>query len=331
MRKFMMLLLWLVASTAMAQSKVYDKLILMDGSMVEGRITVQHPGKDLVFDQDGQETVYPMEDILAIERSQRSNDDLSGIDDVIETRGGKIYKGQIVKQLLGKSVYLREDHGVVQIIKNEEIACQKKEKLNQEQSLFEQTPFLDVVITPEGTWQGVIVLQDYGSDEEASFLCVEDSDGQQQKVEIAAITEMQRIPNDSYAPIKEFVVGDDEVFFNRNLAMAAKYTNDKNADFRIKRETLQAPVITFSPEEALVIEVQDVADYQQGTLVRATVQDTGKKEALVFSYQDLVISPIKPVLTTTVKNTLRREYQVLPGYYVFFVPQGKKVYVCEVK
>lgn len=327
----MMLLLWLVASTAMAQSKVYDKLILMDGSMVEGRITVQHPGKDLVFVQEEQETVYPMEDILAIERSQRSNDDLSGIDDVIETRGGKIYKGQIVKQLLGKSVYLREDHGVVQIIKNEEIACQKKEKLNQEQSLFEQTPFLDVVITPDGTWQGVIVLQDYGSDEEASFLCVEDSDGQQQKVEIAAITEMQRIPNDSYAPIKEFVVGDDEVFFNRNLAMAAKYTNDKNTDFRIKRETLQAPVITFSPEEPLVIEVQDVADYQQGALVRATVQDTGKKEALVFSYQDLVISPIKPVLTTTVKNTLRREYQVLPGYYVFFVPQGKKVYVCEVK
>lgn len=327
----MMLLLWLAASTAMAQSKVYDKLILMDGSMVEGRITVQHPGKDLVFVQEEQETVYPMEDILAIERSQRSNDDLSGIDDVIETRGGKIYKGQIVKQLLGKSVYLREDHGVVQIIKNEEIACQKKEKLNQEQSLFEQTPFLDVVITPEGTWQGVIVLQDYGSDEEASFLCVEDSDGQQQKVEIAAITEMQRIPNDSYAPIKEFVVGDDEVFFNRNLAMAAKYTNDKNTDFRIKRETLQAPVITFSPEEPLVIEVQDVADYQQGALVRATVQDTGKKEALVFSYQDLVISPIKPVLTTTVKNTLRREYQVLPGYYVFFVPQGKKVYVCEVK
>ena len=327
----MMLLLWLVASTAMAQSKVYDKLILMDGSMVEGRITVQHPGKDLVFVQEEQETVYPMEDILAIERSQRSNDDLSGIDDVIETRGGKIYKGQIVEQLLGKSVYLREDHGVVQIIKNEEIACQKKEKLNQEQSLFEQTPFLDVVITPDGTWQGVIVLQDYGSDEEASFLCVEDSDGQQQKVEIAAITEMQRIPNDSYAPIKEFVVGDDEVFFNRNLAMAAKYTNDKNTDFRIKRETLQAPVITFSPEEPLVIEVQDVADYQQGALVRATVQDTGKKEALVFSYQDLVISPIKPVLTTTVKNTLRREYQVLPGYYVFFVPQGKKVYVCEVK
>lgn len=327
----MMLLLWLVASTAMAQSKVYDKLILMDGSMVEGRITVQHPGKDLVFVQEEQETVYPMEDILAIERSQRSNDDLSGLDDVIETRGGKIYKGQIVKQLLGKSVYLREDHGVVQIIKNEEIACQKKEKLNQEQSLFEQTPFLDVVITPDGTWQGVIVLQDYGSDEEASFLCVEDSDGQQQKVEIAAITEMQRIPNDSYAPIKEFVVGDDEVFFNRNLAMAAKYTNDKNTDFRIKRETLQAPVITFSPEEPLVIEVQDVADYQQGALVRATVQDTGKKEALVFSYQDLVISPIKPVLTTTVKNTLRREYQVLPGYYVFFVPQGKKVYVCEVK
>lgn len=327
----MMLLLWLAASTAMAQSKVYDKLILMDGSMVEGRITVQHPGKDLVFVQEEQETVYPMEDILAIERSQRSNDDLSGLDDVIETRGGKIYKGQIVKQLLGKSVYLREDHGVVQIIKNEEIACQKKEKLNQEQSLFEQTPFLDVVITPDGTWQGVIVLQDYGSDEEASFLCVEDSDGQQQKVEIAAITEMQRIPNDSYAPIKEFVVGDDEVFFNRNLAMAAKYTNDKNADFRIKRETLQAPVITFSPEEPLVIEVQDVADYQQGALVRATVQDTGKKEALVFSYQDLVISPIKPVLTTTVKNTLRREYQVLPGYYVFFVPQGKKVYVCEVK
>ena len=331
MRKCMIFLLWLMASSLMAQSKVYDKLILMDGTMLEGRVMVQHPGKDLVFFQEEKQTVYPMEDILAIEHVQRAVDDHSGIDDVIETRGGKVYKGQIIKQLLGKSVYLKEDHGVVQIVKNEEITCQKKEKLNQEQSLFEQAPFLDVVITPEKRCQGIIVLQDYGSEEQAGFLCVEDSCGQQQKVEVAAITEIQRIPNANYAPVIAFVVGDDEVFFNRNLVRTSKYTNGKNASFKIRCETLQAPVVSFSLGTPLVIEVQDVPDYQQGVLVRATLQDFGKKEALVFSYQDLLISPVKPVVTTTVRQTLRREYLVTPGYYVFFIPRGKKVYVCEVK
>ncbi len=327
MRKFISFLLCLVSSSMMAQQKVYDKLILMDGDIVEGYIKVQHPGKDLVFSVDDQERTYLLEDVLAIERVKRAADDLSGLNDIIETRDGETYKGQIFKQLVGKSVYLLDDNGVERIIKNADIACQKKEKLNQAQALVEQTPFLDVVVTPTGSYQGVIVLQDYGTDETPSFLCVEDADGQQQMVEIASITEMQRVPNDQYVLVKEFKVGAGEVFFNRNLAEAFNGDADSDAVFKVDRATLQAPVV----DSPLVIEMMDTPGNQQGILIRADAQTQKKKEILSFGYKEMVISPIRPTSTTTVKETLRMEFMVSPGFYVFFIPQSKKAYICEVR
>lgn len=327
MRKFISFLLFLVSSSVMAQQKVYDKLILMDGDIVEGYIKVQHPGKDLVFSVDDQERTYLLEDVLAIERVKRAADDLSGLNDIIETRDGETYKGQIFKQLVGKSVYLLDDNGVERIIKNADIACQKKEKLNQAQALVEQTPFLDVVVTPTGSYQGVIVLQDYGTDETPSFLCVEDADGQQQMVEIASITEMQRVPNDQYVLVKEFKVGAGEVFFNRNLAEAFNGASDSDAVFKVDRATLQAPVV----DSPLVIEMMDTPGNQQGILIRADAQTQKKKEILSFGYKEMVLSPIRPTSTTTVKETLRMEFMVSPGFYVFFIPQSKKAYICEVR
>ena len=327
MRKFISFLLFLVSSSMMAQQKVYDKLILMDGDIVEGYIKVQHPGKDLVFSVDNQERTYLLEDVLAIERVKRAADDLSGLNDIIETRDGETYKGQIFKQLVGKSVYLLDDNGVERIIKNADIACQKKEKLNQAQALVEQTPFLDVVVTPTGSYQGVIVLQDYGTDETPSFLCVEDADGQQQMVEIASITEMQRVPNDQYVLVKEFKVGAGEVFFNRNLAEAFNGASDSDAVFKVDRATLQAPVV----DSPLVIEMMDTPGNQQGILIRADAQTQKKKEILSFGYKEMVLSPIRPTSTTTVKETLRMEFMVSPGFYVFFIPQSKKAYICEVR
>lgn len=327
MRKFISFLLFLVSSSVMAQQKVYDKLILMDGDIVEGRITVQHPGKDLVFSVDNQERTYLLEDVLAIERVKRAADNLSGLNDVVETRDGKIYKGQIFKQLVGKSVYLLDDNGVERIIKNADIACQKKEKLNQAQALVEQTPFLDVVVTATGRYQGVIVLQDYGTDKAPSFLCVEDADGQQHKVEIAAITEIQRIPNNQYLLVKEFKVGAGEVFFNRNLVMALNGATDDDATFKIDRANIQAPVV----DSPLIIEMMDTPGNQQGILIRADVQTQKKKEILSFGYKDMVLSPIRPRSTTTVRQTLRMEYGVSSGFYVFFIPQGQKAYICEVR
>jgi hypothetical protein len=270
---------------------------------------------------------YLLENVLAIERVKRAADDLSGLNDIVETRDGKIYKGQIFKQLVGKSVYLLDDNGVERIIKNADIACQKKEKLNQAQALVEQTPFLDVVVTATGRYQGVIVLQDYGTDKTPSFLCVEDADGQQHKVEIAAITEIQRIPNNQYLLVKEFKVGAGEVFFNRNLVMALNGATDDDATFKIDRANIQAPVV----DSPLIIEMMDTPGNQQCILIRADVQTQKKKEILSFGYKDMVLSPIRPRSTTTVRQTLRMEYGVSSGFYVFFIPQGQKAYICEVR
>jgi hypothetical protein len=47
MKKYLIILS--VISVLTGHAQVYDKMVLMDGSMVEGHITAQHPGKDIVF------------------------------------------------------------------------------------------------------------------------------------------------------------------------------------------------------------------------------------------------------------------------------------------
>ena len=127
MRKCMIFLLWLMASSLMAQSKVYDKLILMDGTMLEGRIMVQHPGKDLVFFQEEKQTVYPMEDILAIEHVHRAVDDHSGIDDVIEVTGFQI----TARSISGIAIAAEgKDETYVRTFQRIRPAAQKKHRLH---------------------------------------------------------------------------------------------------------------------------------------------------------------------------------------------------------
>lgn len=327
MKKYLIILS--VISVLTGHAQVYDKMVLMDGSMVEGHITAQHPGKDIVFQSGDKEVSYPLEDILAIVHARRQADDLSGIDDVIETKAGKVYKGQIVKHLRGKAVYLYEDNGMTQIVSNADIACQRREKLNQEQRISEQTPFLDVVVTGNGIYKGVIILKDYGSDDHTAFLCILDGQGQQQKVDMAAVTELRREPNRLYAPVTAFRVGEKEVYFNRNLTGYTVYTTGRDGALRIKRDILlQCPVIK---DRRLTVETQDNESNRHGILVRCSLQGEGKKRVLLFSYKDMLTSPVPSVQTTTSSGTLRKEYVTEPGFYVYFVPQTKKAYVCEIR
>ena len=126
-------------------------------------------------------------------------------------------------------------------------------------------------------------------------------------------------------------MGDGEVSFNRNITKTTAYTTDDDGNFNIPRETLQAPVVNLQVGSPLVIETGDTRANQQGILIRATVVDNDGKSMLLFSYRNMVLSPVQPANQATVNQILRREYQVVPGYYVFFVPENKKVYVCEVK
>ena len=53
--------------------------------------------------------------------------------------------------------------------------------------------------------------------------------------------------------------------------------------------------------------------------------------AAPFRYKDMLTSPVPSVQTTTSSGTLRKEYVTEPGFYVYFVPQTKKAYVCEIR
>ena len=148
-------------------------------------------------------------------------------------------------------------------------------------------------------------------------------------MDIANIIALRREPNSQYAPVTIFHVGEGEVYFNRNLTAYTVYSTGKDGSLSIKRDILlQCPAIS---DTRLVIETQDNEPNRRGILIRSSIQGEGKKEALVFSYQDMLTSPVSPVQTKVIGGTLCREYVTAPGFYIYYVPQTKKAYVCEVK
>ena len=84
-------------------------------------------------------------DIQAIKRAPRATTDLTGLIDVVALRTGEKYEGQIIEQIPGERIRLLKNDGIVEVINAGQIAFQQKKKLNPNQSLFEQSPLLDVV------------------------------------------------------------------------------------------------------------------------------------------------------------------------------------------
>lgn len=87
---------------------------------------------------------------------------MTGLIDVVALRTGEKYEGQIIEQIPGERIRLLKNDGIVEVINAGQIAFQQKKKLNPNQSLFEQSPLLDVVCIKKDEDTGIIVEQNYG-------------------------------------------------------------------------------------------------------------------------------------------------------------------------
>lgn len=339
MKRILTALVVLQATWLTAWADGGDMLMLKNGSRQTGHIAVQMPGKQIVFQSDGQISVYNWEDISGVEFPLRDPELETGLMDIIETRDNKVYRGQITMQTFGKSVTMATDNGVV-TIDNDNIRAQKKEKLSPDYSLFEQAPFENTVITDKEKVSGVIIHQDYGDDNEEAYIIVMTDFDMPKRVLVANIEQIARRDNKQYKEVWKFKAEAGKVYVNQQeIAPFGEQTgkkskkNKKKGTYAFEEDEVTACPTIEAEGGRIVIEIGSTSSASNRYLLsRLSKQEKGKKTLYAFDPENIFKSSIEPASSATLQGgTIRKEYNVLSGAYVLYEFNFDKVYVFTVK
>lgn len=329
MRKLFSLLLIIVGGVCNAANN--DRLILKAGKSVEGFISCQVPGKQIIFQSDGQSLVYDFSEVVRIERSQRDKDIITGMRDVVETRNGSIYRGEILVQELGKWIQISTTAGL-KTINNPDILRQRKEVINNQYTLFEQVAYIDVVKTKDNReYTGVITLQNYGNDSISSYLEVTDDKGNVRQIKVKDIEQLRRKANKEYKEIRKIKLGEDEFLFNKKQVKSVATALDKKGRIFIPTEYVKAENTIEVKDNHLIIQMKDTPENRQLIFIKVSEEKIGNNHIYVFTYENLVKGiniPEKSILEP--ENALTNTYHVSAGVYVLYHQKTSKVNICKI-
>ena len=352
------------------QAEIYDRLVLKNGKVVAGYIAGQQPGQCIKFyaeeinggstrrttidaDElipasnadngqfDDMNTIsvadglphtytFSIGDVTKIERELRPEGQTFGIVDVITTRSGEIYEGQVIAQMLGSSIQIWDGRNT-QTINNSNLASQEKRPLDASKDIIEQSPFLDVVVTQRVTYRGIIIMQNYGNEQQKSFLRIQEENGQISRVDISQITELLREPNSQYITTTngtDFVPESGVIYFN-SQAVKSIPTDKDDGNFIIDADDIDGSLLLPLENGRLTIIMDDNADNRNTILLPIEQRKIGRKKMFAFNYEDIVDKAVMHDSSSSENGILRREYSIQTGSYVLYHRESGKVNFCE--
>ena len=352
------------------QAEIYDRLVLKNGKVVAGYIAGQQPGQCIKFyaeDINGGSTrrttidadeliptsnadngqfddintisvadglphtyTFSIGDVTKIERELRPEGQTFGIVDVITTRSGDIYEGRVIGQTLGSSIQIWDGRNT-QTIYNNNLACQEKRPLDASKDIIKQSPFLDIVVTQRVTYRGIIIMQNYGNEQQKSFLRIQEENGQISRVDISQITELLREVNDQYSTTTsgtDFVPEPGVIYFN-SQAVKSIPTEKDDGNFILNADDIDGSLLLPLENGRLTITMDDNADNRNTILLPIEQQKIGRKKMFAFSYEDIVDKAVMYDSSSSENGILRREFSIHTGFYVLYHRESGKVNFCE--
>ena len=352
------------------QAEIFDRLVLKNGKVVAGYIAGQQPGQcikfyteeiiggsrnrttidddemipvadagysrfdniNMISAADGLPRTYTFSigDVTRIERELRPEGQTSGLIDVITTRAGEVYEGQVSGQTLGSSIQIwdgRKSHTIY----NSDLASQEKRPLDLSKDILEQTPFLDVVVTQRVTYRGLIIMQNYGNEQQSSFLKIQETNGEVSRVAISQITELLREPNPQYssaAGVTDFVPEPGVIYFNGQAVKSIATEKDDDI-FILNEDDTDGSLVLQLENGQLTIVMDDNADNRKTILLPVEQRKVGRKKKFAFGYEDLVDKAVTADSSNSDNGTLCRVYTIQPGTYVLYHRATGKANFCE--
>lgn len=273
------------------------------------------------------------DDIRMIKREKRQNLELSGLVDVIELRSGEKFEGQIIEQVPNKLIRLLKDNGVVEVINTKQIATQRKVKLNKNQSLFEQSPLLDIIRSKDGDEiTGILIEQNYGNEKEGGYLLIQNERGDIQRKDNRSVSEIRRERNMKYNPLSDVTIEGEEVLINRKKTEEA-ILNEQEKILIVDPNSKATVLNADSIGRKLIVELQENKSNGGFILLKLIYMEVKEKGGFhAFTYEDLVTRGIGPVETSvSVNKTLKLVYPITKGNYILYKPQEKKAIYCIIE
>lgn len=277
------------------------------------------------------------ETVRMIERDKRDKTVLSGLNDIVQLKTShEELEGQIVEQEPGELIRLLKADGMIEVIGQGQILKQKKKKANPNQSLFEQSPLIDIVQTKDdSSVKGIIIEQDFGADKTPSYLLIELSSGKTVKIEHRNIRETQREKNPEYKVKTDVLLKKGEVLINRNQTENAR-VEELDDLVTILPESVPVVLALDSMRQQLIVESNfgNENDADELILLQIGPKAINKKESRNgFTYKEIVTSGVRYTSKETSANgTTRLVYPLrAPGYYIIYGSEDKRVILCRIE
>lgn len=255
---------------------------------------------------------FYLDDMRSIQFHERSSKHINGIVDVIETSDGHKYEGQIVENIVGDSIKIKTNNGIIQFVNVNNISDIRKYPLNPQMDIYKQIPYLEKVknIT------GVITHQHFGKHRSEDMIYVTDVSNKRHSMQTSEIKKIERIKNVNYKPLFDEVIGENEVYLNKKKVLASTLPKEILGIYVLKSNILEyiSEVNPDTGEKELLIELENIHENQPVMLFPISARKIGK---MFFFSIDISNKMVYNDKLVTAKNNLRLTYKIGKGTYAF--------------
>jgi len=310
--------------------------VLVNGVLKTSMVKILESGATVKYLEMSPNTYkVDWKDVKAIKGDKRNKTALSGINRIYQLRNGEQCEGQYAEETDSTlSLYLA--NGSVRSFKIDDVIKYVFKPINPNQSLFEQSPLIDIVKTNHAEYRGVIIEQNYSSKKDnENYVLISLESGAIQSVKVSDIVETMKEENKLYSPKFDIVLNPDEVVVNR---LPVEYVKVVEVDGVLALDSLSHKVViqkdNLKPTQIIVeSNLSNGKNIDMWQLVKVTKLASKKKTDCQFTYKDLVNSVVHAKkIEKSVNNTTRMEYQVeLAGVYALYDAQGKRAIPIIVK
>lgn len=302
------------------------------------KVKIINEGSNITYVSPSNKTVeIGSYEIQRIERPLRDRNLLSGIRDVIATASGEEIKGQIVNIIPGKSMTVFTEEGKNIEIENKNITRQKREKVNDEQTLKEQAEFIDCVKTKadDNGVSGIIFNQSFNEAENVIYVRSLEKDDNIEPIKIKDIREISKKKNPAYKPkYKDKPSEDDFLLTSDSVRVKGKKygwsdvkedkrNNTLNGTFEdlnvIYKDSIAGKLIVEYNKEKIKGPVQLYSVNKRGDDVNIDLDRAKEKEVKFEEALDM---------EDDIKHLI---FRVSPGYYLLYRNNPKKGIIFEIK
>ena len=336
MRQISVIVFFLLALAGNTIAANKDKLYTVDNRIYTGYIATQGPGKQVLFISDNQVIPFDTSELLMIRYEEYNPELETGLNDIIKTRQGDIYSGQIIEQVFGKSIKIKTSEGEI-TIEAGNILEQRKTKMSSTYSLIEQAPYKTLVKTHQNEeFTGVIIFQYYGNEEKPSYLEVYSEDGVSKRINISDISQMRRVPNNEYREVKVFSVKDGKLYFNQSEASPTPLSKQKKGKTIIyyidENNSAHHATVDGGAGQRLTVEMKESSEFMKYKLMKIGLQKIGKKELYAFEEASAYKDNVDPYTSTIESNNvMKKVYNVEKGMYLFYKQGSDNAFFIEIK